>query len=96
MATATTTTRNVERSEIRENFIKRDAAEDICPLAERGQSFKERRLVNLGLPMAERRFCEGQNPSKNPSRPRRRGEFAKAVVSSGLRRAGENAVAEIM
>jgi hypothetical protein len=96
MATATTTTRNVERLEIRENIITRDVAEDICPLAERGQSFRERRLVNLGLPMAERRFCEGQKPSKNPFRPRRRGEFARAVVSSGLRRAGENAVAEIM
>src|SRR5271154_1227356 len=64
MATVTTTTRNMERSKIGENFITRDAAEDIWPLAERGQSFKERRLVNLGLLMAEPRFCVGQNPSK--------------------------------
>lgn len=64
MATATTSTRNMERSEIRENFITRGAAEDIRSLAERGESCKERRLVNLGLLMAERRFCVGQNPSK--------------------------------
>jgi len=64
MATVTTTTRNMERSEIGENFITRDAAEGIWPLAERGQSFKERRLVSLGLLMAKRRFCVGQNPSK--------------------------------
>jgi hypothetical protein len=66
MASAMAAPRDVKRSEMRPDFVARDAAGNVGAEAERLQGFKDGRLINLRLARTESVLRVGENAGEIP------------------------------